>query len=108
MVSRRIKPITSNLNEEVSNGYSQDIGKCFFIILIVTGCATTGMDQKATELPSGSIHIDEWQELWPLGKRSSAMERWVTTANYINSNSAALTRAVMVCRKFRPPGMPII
>jgi hypothetical protein len=35
----------------------------FFIMMFLTGCATTGTDQKAAKLPSGSIHIDEWQIL---------------------------------------------
>ena len=37
------------------------LASVFFIILIITGCATTGTDQKAAELPSGSLHVDEWQ-----------------------------------------------
>jgi len=33
----------------------------FLIMVFLTVCATTATGQKATELPSGSIHIDEWQ-----------------------------------------------
>ena len=33
----------------------------FFIMMFLTGFATTVTGQKATEVPSGSIHIDEWQ-----------------------------------------------
>ena len=32
-----------------------------FIMMFLTGFATTVTGQKATEVPSGSIHIDEWQ-----------------------------------------------
>ena len=32
-----------------------------FTIAILFGCASSGTDQKATELPSGSIHIEEWE-----------------------------------------------
>ena len=34
-----------------------------FIIAILFGCASTGTDQKAAKLPSGSIHIEEWEVL---------------------------------------------
>ena len=40
-----------------------------FIMAIVFGCSSSGTDQKATtaqqaaDLPSGSIHIEEWQVL---------------------------------------------
>jgi hypothetical protein len=34
-----------------------------FAIAMIFGCASTGKDQKAAELPSGSIHIEEWEVL---------------------------------------------
>jgi hypothetical protein len=33
----------------------------FFIMVFLTGCATTGTDQKETKIASGSIHVTEWQ-----------------------------------------------
>jgi hypothetical protein len=35
----------------------------FFVMVLVTGCASTGGDQKAADIPSGSILINEWQVL---------------------------------------------
>jgi hypothetical protein len=37
------------------------IAAILFIITMVFGCASTGTKQKSTELPSGSLHIEEWQ-----------------------------------------------
>ena len=37
------------------------VAAILFTIAILFGCASSGPDQKATELPSGSLHIEEWQ-----------------------------------------------
>ncbi|MGD8442664.1 MAG: hypothetical protein PVH37_24340 [Desulfobacterales bacterium] len=37
------------------------VAAILFFIAILFGCASTGTDQKPTELPSGSLHIEEWQ-----------------------------------------------
>jgi hypothetical protein len=37
------------------------IAAILFIIAMVFGCAPSRTDQKAAELPSGSIHVKEWQ-----------------------------------------------
>ena len=37
------------------------VAAILFTIAVLFGCASSGTDQKATELPSGSLHIEEWQ-----------------------------------------------
>ena len=83
------------------------IAAVLFTIAMVFGCASSPKEQKATELPSGSLHIEEWQ-IAAMAETEWGHGTLGTTGNFINSKSAALAQAVWVLIKLRPPDTSII